>query len=301
MSRPFAVCVPARNEAQTIPTLFAALAAQTLPFPVPIALCANNCDDDTAAIAKEVAGRFDRIALTIVERHFAPANAHAGSARRCAMNLGAQIVGNDSGLLISTDADCRPPSGWIAANLAAAGEDHIVGGRILFDPQVPVPSAITGIQRRFDRYWQEVRAIEDGVDLLPWDAPPRHGDHTGASLAMTIGLYRRAGGVPSVATGEDIALVDAALAAGGRLMHPPAVWTHVSPRLDGRAAGGMAGVMREWLEAADAGTPIHVPHFDQWRRRAAWRRAHRLGNDAAGLAQAERALAPMACDMVLPE
>ncbi|AHE55952.1 glycosyltransferase [Sphingomonas sanxanigenens] len=301
MTRPFCVCVPARNEVDHIGTLIEALAAQTIASTIRVALCANNCSDATADVARAVARRFGNIALAVDERSFDAPAAHAGSARRGAMDLGVEMLQDDRGLLISTDADCRPPPGWIAANLAAAADDHILGGRIDLDPQADAPIGILRLRARFDRYWQQVREIEDGLDPRPWDPPPRHGDHTGASLALTAALYRRAGGVPLIATGEDRALVDAAVAVGGRLLHPPGVWIWVSPRTDGRAAGGMADVMRAWADAADEGAAVHVPHFDQWRSRAAWRRDRRVRGLGRELILAERRLAPMICDMALPE
>ena len=298
MTRAFCVCVPARNEARHVSTLIEALRDQTIAQPVRLALCVNNSDDDTLAVARAVVGASDgKVVLDAIECTFEPALAHAGSARRAAMDLGAEWIGA-GGLLISTDADCRPPPEWIAANLAAAGEDMIVGGRILLDAEEAAPASLLALKRRFDLYWEKVRAIEDAIDPLPWDVPPRHGDHTGASLALDVSLYRRAGGVPLLATGEDRALVAAAVAAGGRLAHPSAVWTRASARTVGRAADGMALDMRRWLEAiADDLTP-RVPAFDHWRRRAEWRRDQRARD--ADVAGAESMLPAMPCDMALP-
>jgi len=295
MTRAFCVCVPARDEAERLPILLHALAAQTVTAPVPVSLCVNNSRDGSADVARRVADALGyRLALTIVERDYPPDLAHVGSARGCAMDMGADLLGDDRAVLISTDADCRPPRDWIAAILAAIEDDRIVGGRIAIDEAEPLRAEQFAIRARLDRYWEEVRALEDAIDPLPWDAPPRHGDHTGASLAMTVGLYRSAGGVPPIACGEDRALVENARAVGGRLVHPPAVWTRASPRADGRAPGGMA----ETMATLGRDVPM-VPAFEHWRRRAEWRRATRVRGEAA-LVEAERLLPPMACDMALP-
>lgn len=302
MNRAFCVCVPAREEADRIATLIAALAAQTVDRPVPIALCVNNSDDGTAIAAADAAARAEgRVELHVIERTFEQHLAHAGSARRAAMALGAGVVGEDDGLLISTDADCRPPPEWIAANLEYAGRDRILGGRIALDEQESVARAIATLRQRFDLYWQAVRAIEDIIDPLPWDPAPRHGDHTGASLAIEVALYHRAGGVPLLESGEDRALVDAAVQAGGILVHPPAIWTRASARTSGRAAAGMADDMQRWERAVVHNEPLRVPAFDHWRARAAWRRRHRLLSPNAPVSLAERLLDPMPCDMALPE
>jgi hypothetical protein len=297
----FCVCVPARNEANHVGTLIDALAHQSVDRPVPLALCVNNSHDTTAQTAlAATAQTAGRVELHLLECIFDPGLAHAGSARRAAMALGADLVG-ETGLLISTDADCRPPQDWIAANLACARPDRIVGGRIELDEGEPLAGPIASLKLRFDQYWQAVRAIEDEIDPIPWDAPPRHGDHTGASLAIGVALYRRAGGVPAIASGEDRALVDAAILAGGQLVHPPSVRTRVSARTEGRAQRGMAADMRRWLQASAGHVDLMVPAYDHWRKRATWRRRHRQQHGHARLPAAERLLDPLPCDMPLPE
>lgn len=121
-TRSFCVCVPARNEAARLPVLLDALAAQTVDGIIPVMLCINNSDDDSIAVAHAVAHRHrGRLDVGISSRTFAPAVAHAGSARGHAMEQGHARLGG-TGVLISTDADCRPPttaSG--SANIITAG------------------------------------------------------------------------------------------------------------------------------------------------------------------------------------
>ena len=145
-----------------------------------------------------------------------------------------------------------------------------------------------------------MRAIEDEIDPLPWDPAPRHGDHTGASLAIRADIYRMCGGVPLLASGEDGALVRAAVAMGARLAHPADVHIAVSPRLDGRADGGMASAMRQLYKVAEDGSRPIAPAFDHWRERALWRRRLRARADGHALiARREPLLPPMPHDMVL--
>ncbi len=300
MTPPFCVCVPARNEAARLPILLDALAAQTIGAPIRVALCVNNSDDGSGDVARRIGRRFPHLDLRVDERRFAPGQAHAGSARRGAMDLGAALLDADDGVLISTDADCRPPPGWIAAIVAEMHPDRIVGGRIVIDEDEPLPAAAHELRSRWDIYWETVRGIEDSIDPRADDAAPRHGDHTGASLALSVGLYRAAGGVPPIPHGEDRALVENAVLAGGRLVHPSSVWTRVSPRTDGRAAGGMAGDMARLFADADAGAAPAVPSFDRWTQRARWRREHRMLHDDRAVVLAERELPPMPHDMPLP-
>lgn len=303
MTRPVVVCVPARNEAKRLPVLLEALARQTLSSPVYIALCVNNSTDGTVEAAQAATAKVEgRLRLNLHICEFPPAHAHAGSARRAAMDLGADWFGDDNALLVSTDADCRPPADWLEANLANAGPMRIVGGRIELDElEADTWPLLFDLRSRFDDYWSKVREIEDGVDPVPWDPPPRHGDHTGASLALTAGLYRAAGGVPLIPSGEDRALVAAALAVGGELIHPQSVWTRTSARPVGRADGGMSEEMRRWLATGSDGVDPKVPAFHHWQSRALWRRAMRPALGPGELMLAEAKLPPMPCEMSLPK
>ncbi len=302
-SVPFCVCVPARNEQRRLPILLAALAAQDHRGPIAVALCINNSADGSVEVVQQAADRWrDRLDIRVDVDWFAPHRAHAGAARRAAMDAGLARLGSaPSGVLISTDADARPPRTWLSANLAAlaAGAD-MVGGRLVIDEAEDLPRSMVALQQLWDAYWAAVRAIEDDLDPSPFDPSPRHGDHTGASLALTAEAYRQAGGVPELPTGEDRGLVIAAQAQGARLVHPLSVWTRVSPRLTGRAAAGMADHMARLFVQARDGDPILAPDFRHWRQRAAWRHAQRAraGGDQ-GLSRLEAQLAPMPLDLDL--
>jgi hypothetical protein len=298
----FCVCVPARDEADRLPILLDALARQDVDGPVRVSILINNTvDDSVAAVARAQAAWGERLHLAVACHDLPPERAHAGTARRLAMEAGLARIDPDCGVLISTDADTRPPPDWISAMLCAidAGLD-IVGGRIVVDDAEPLAAAMDAMQIKLDRYWACVRAIEDDIDPCRWDPAPRHGDHTGASLAILAPLYRAAGGVPAIPAGEDRALVEAAVAAGGRLGHPMSVWTRVSARTIGRATGGMADHMQALSVRVARGEPTFLPSFDQWRARAAWRRMRRdqPGGDA-GVARDEPLLPAMRCDMPL--
>ncbi|WP_374274203.1 glycosyltransferase family A protein [Brevundimonas sp.] len=297
----FCVCVPARNEAARLPVLLEALAAQDLGHRTPVFLWVN---DTPSADATEERLRLARTSfadrLDLRWRIDAEASTvpHAGAARKAVMDWGAAELGPD-GVLISTDADTRPPPDWVRLTLEALdGPADVIGGRLARDDRDPGDEALERQARLWDDYWTAVRAIEDALDPRAWDPPPRHGDHTGASLAMTAATYEAAGGVPLLPTGEDRALVDAARAAGALLAHPPDVWTRVSVRLTGRAAGGMADELVR--RKAAAGLPIMAPSLDHWRRRALWRRRTRgASGDDRRVAIEERDLPTLPCDMNL--
>lgn len=295
------VCVPARNEARRLPVLLDALAAQDWPGPVPVCVGINNTTDESIAMIDAARQRHrGRLSVHIAQADFPPDLAHAGSARRLAMDAGLAVLSHaDDAVLVSTDADTRPPRDWLASTAAAFAEGaDVVGGRLDIDPAEPLPAPVQRLRDAWDLYWAAVRAIEDDIDPRPWDPAPRHGDHTGASLAIRAEVYRSCGGVPLVATGEDVALVNAALAAGARLVHPASVYTCVSPRLDGRAQGGMAAAMQDLVDAAQSDAAQMAPSFDHWRARARWRRDLRAlpGGDIL-IARQEPLLPPMPREM----
>lgn len=297
------VCIPARNEADRLPIVLDAIAAQNWPKPILVIVVINNSTDDSLAAVKQASTRhLGRLVLHAEFVTFPPDLAHAGSARRLAMDSGLALLPNrQNGVLISTDADTRPPPEWLTniAHALSRGVD-MVGGRIEIEPDEPLPPRVIALRLAWDRYWHKVRAIEDELDPLPWDPAPRHGDHTGASLAITAELYVRCGGVPPLPSGEDCALVTAALAQEGRLSHPADVFTFVSPRRDGRAQEGMAQSMQTLFECAAREAAPSVPGFHHWRERAVWRRQLRARPEGHALvAQAEQHLPAMPHDMVL--
>ena len=307
---PCVVCIPAKDEAEAVPRLLAALAAQDVASPAAplrVLLLANNCTDGTAAAARATA--HPALALRVVDAQLRGIEAHVGFARRQALALGLDWLHQDrvpEGVLVSTDADAVPPPEWIGAQLRAleAGAD-CVGGRIALDESIPLPPALLAVRDRVARYWAAVRGLADHLDPLPWDPAPRHGDHVAGSLAIRAGLYAAVGGLPPLPTGEDNALVAAVERFGGRVRHAPEVFVRVSAREDGRAAGGMASEMVKWRRLGETGAPYLLPAAAFWQallqRRAALRQAFRQGildeplaslaaecpNDIAFLARAE--------------
>ena len=292
---PAVVCIPARNEAERLPRLLRALAAQnglSADAPLKVVIVVNNCTDGTveAVHAIERSGALDTLALHLIEATFAAAEAHVGTARRRALDAGADWLeseGSPEGVLLTTDADARLSSGWIAANLRALEKAEIVGGRLVIDDEGAADSALAAFHARVERYWSGVRALEDALDPPPHDPAPRHGDHTGGSLALRASLYRAVGGLPALPRGEDNALVAAVQRAGGRLRHCPDVSVRVSARTAGRTEGGMATEMLRRARVVREGEAYRLPVAAHWERiilrRAALRRAYREGTAPAAL------------------
>jgi hypothetical protein len=273
------VAIPAKNEAERIGPCLLALSRQT-SGPDAVLLLLNGCTDRTLAItqALSVVAPYQ---LHIHSHTFRPAMASAGHARRLAMQRAAALVGR-RGILLTTDADSVVAEDWVERNLLAlsAGAD-IVCGRAIIDPVEAtfIPShlhADDALECELTELMDRIAALLDPDPADPW---PRHTEAAGASLAVTVEAFRRVGGLPAMASGEDRAFVRALMRRDARVRHDPTVKVTVSGRIHGRAPGGMADTIRRRMRRQDEFTDESVePAVDAYRRidfrrrvRLAWR------------------------------
>ena len=268
-----AVAVPVRDEAARLPALVASLARQRRLDGRPLAdghaevlLVLNNCTDGSAAVARALAARHPRLRLRVAEVTLPPARANVGTARGLAMDAAAarlRAVGRPGGLVLTTDADSCVAPDWIAATEAevAAGADA-VGGRICLLPRerAALPPSVRRSLVLDIGYRRALERVHALYVPAPHDPFPRHHQHYGASLAMTADAYAAAGGVPAVASNEDVGLARALVRSGARLRHSYRVRVWTSARTVGRAPAGMADALAAWagqrgpawVESADA-------------------------------------------------
>ena len=89
----FVDAVPVKDEEERLPACLRALAQQRdqLGQPIPptlvrIVVFANNCTDQSASLARRL-GECLSLDLRVVEARLPPTTAHAGNARRAAMDL----------------------------------------------------------------------------------------------------------------------------------------------------------------------------------------------------------------------
>jgi len=256
--RRLAIAVPARNEAERIETCLGRLVDLTRDARIAeacVVVLANNCDDDTegraAAMARRHPGR-----IVVAAAALPPERANAGWARRLAMDAAAARLAAPGDVLMSTDADTLPAADWLVRTL-----DHIdegwdaVAGQARLDPaelrRLPDSHRLRFAQvRRYQASLDRLKAAQDPSE--PW---PRHFYEGGASIALTLGAYRRIGGAPTPPVGEDKALFDRVRLFGGRVRHPTDVCVVTSARLVGRAPGGASDTLARWAEQA-ATAPI---------------------------------------------
>ena len=249
---PVAIAIPAHNEADWIARCLEALDQQLDGVGCNVVLLVNNSTDTTAAIARSMRPRLSFI-LDVIEHDFPSKQRTAGQARRLATELAAGKLLPD-GVLLSTDADGQVAPDWLAANLfhIRQGADA-VAGRAVLDPAdaAAIPAVLHEDDARECAYGALLDEIDHLIDPDPADPWPRHTEHSGASICVTLGAYRRAGGIPPVAVGEDRAFYTALRRADARIRHAPEVCVTVSGRIEGRAVGGMADTIRRRLVTPD--------------------------------------------------
>ncbi len=270
---PFAVAIPARDEEVLLPRLLESLVVQTSGWADGhIFLVANNCTDGTAEVARRFA---PRLPIAVIDTVYPAKNAHVGTARKAALDAACEWLDarHPNGVLLTTDADAHVPNDWLSNNLRALERCDIAGGRLVVDHDA---IDVSPLQDSIDAYWAGVRAIDATIDPLSHDPPPRHGDHTGASLAFRTSLYRRLGGLTPLPSREDVDFVDRAVRAGARLAHPPDINVRVSARTAGRADGGMAAEMLRRQSLQERADIYLLPHPRDWIDRSLSRRRLRL-------------------------
>lgn len=243
----YAIALPARDEEDRIVACLKACHAAMTRWPVPgvIALVVNNSRDRTARRARDWARR-SGTHVHIEEVDFPDNLAHAGSARRAAFDCARRYVDPD-GYLLTTDADSRPTSGWVEANLRALtlGKAALVCGTFYLEANdyAQLPVDVRERSALEDRYRKTALELDSLLDPDPLNLWPFHGRVSGASLAMSAVAYDFVGGSPVVPCAEDRALARRFMSHDLPILYCNSARVITSGRLLGRARGGMADTM----------------------------------------------------------
>jgi hypothetical protein len=274
-----------KNEAKRLPACLAALADQRDRVGRPlerevfgIIVFANNCSDDSGGVARALRDQLS-LALRVVEVSLVPGAAHAGNARRGAMDAALDWLAEDlatDGVILTTDADSRVSPDWIVSNLEAirAGADMVLGQICLDEEGDLLPEALHRRGQLESEYEALLTELDARIDPLPYDPWPRHATISGASIAITRKIYEELGGLPRVPLGEDKALVAALIRIDAKIRHDPEVLVTTSGRCYGRAPGGVADTLRLRSEVPDALCDEALEPFRVALLRAKWR--HRV-------------------------
>ncbi len=267
--------IPVRNEARRLPATLRALAAQVEldgsrfdPRRFEVIVLANNCTDSSADAVRRFAARHPGLAIHAVEARFPRPVSHVGHARACLMNHAcerlARTAGAD-GVIASTDGDTQVAPDWLAATLAEiASGAEAVGGRIVTGDDTVLPPALRRLARRDETYQRLRVRLEHALDPDHADPWPRHHQHFGASLAVTVRAYQRVGGLPPEPFLEDEALYQALRRHDLNVRHSTSVTVVTSSRRAGRVAVGLSWQLREWAARAAANEDARVADPARW-------------------------------------
>ncbi len=237
---PCVVCIPARNEAEHLPSTLDALAKAFGRLPgrgssrlgeVIIAL--DGCTDDSRAIINARARTFPvNIRIVDVAPHPVP---HAGRVRRAAMEEGVRAFPLDEVVLFTTDADTRVHPDWLVNTLSHMNNSDFVCGDIWRDNE-----AGHVIRSPHEHHNQALHRLRRHIDPVAHDSDDPHPQGSGASLAMRRDTYIAIGGCPDMPSDEDVTMVRAARERGYRVRQPRDVSVLRSSRRNVRATGGPA-------------------------------------------------------------
>jgi glycosyltransferase involved in cell wall biosynthesis len=278
LSALIAIGIPVKDEAESIGNCLHALANQINSPKREVVLLLNNCEDATAEVVR---GMPPVSCMQLHVRHVVlpKEQANAGHARRLAMEFAAELVG-PHGILLTTDADSQVAPDWIEKNLSSLRQGaDVVAGRADLDPAdaARIPLRLHQDDARECMYADLVDEIDALIDPELSDPWPRHSEHSGASIAVTVDAYRLAGGIPAVALGEDRAFFESLRRVDARIRHAPEVRVTVSGRIFGRARGGMADTIRRRFNKSDDTLDDRLEPASDAFRRSLLRKYLRIG------------------------
>ncbi|GAY08021.1 glycosyltransferase family 2 protein [Pseudonocardia sp. N23] len=241
-----AVVVPAHDEEALVGGCLEALdealdAAVREVADLRIAVCVvlDRCSDATPRVVRDAVGRWHRPA--VVRTVVTTGDRTVGELRTLGLDDAVRRLGDvppGRVWLLSTDADTRVPPTWVRDHLrhAGAGADAVVG-MVDLDGLTLLPD---DVQCRY------TDLVDAGI------TPDAHTHAYAANLGVRADAFQAVGGFPVVAAGEEHALLAALRGAGRRIVTPVGLRVRTSARTHGRAAGGLADLLRD-LGARTAG------------------------------------------------
>ncbi len=222
MTQHVGVVIPARDERALIGRCLdsVVLAAAATDARVTIVVVADDCSDDTAALARH----YDEVIVREVGA------ASVGIARAAGSRV---ALGAGCWWLAHTDADSVVPVNWIVEQLRLAelGHDVVIG---------TVRPDFDDLSAAHVRQWHETHL------------PGRPNGHVhGANLGLRSSTYLAVGGFHPLDEHEDNELVVRLMAMNASIIASDDAEVMTSGRTQGRTAGGYAGHLREIAEALE--------------------------------------------------
>ncbi|WP_369829410.1 glycosyltransferase family 2 protein [Mycobacterium sp. E2462] len=219
--------IPAHNERGKLPACLRAVltAALCAPLPVTIVVVLDACDDGSVDLAGEYGP----------DVHFISVDArNVGTARAVGFGYARSVLGDGVRearcWYATTDADSRVDPGWLVHQIAV-GADMVLGVVRVTDWRQH-PAAVA------DRY-------QRGYEAALGSSGADHEHVHGANMGFNARAYWRVGGFRSLATGEDLDLVERFEAANYSIHRDTDLSVITSARTQARAPFGFAHHLRQ--------------------------------------------------------
>ncbi|WP_162924825.1 glycosyltransferase [Rubrobacter indicoceani] len=249
-----AVVVPAKDEERRIGACLDALAGQVgvgaSEYEVLVVL--DGCSDATAEVVAGRRARHPDLALHVLDGP----DRGVGAARKLGMDVACRRLASVCGpgaLIASTDADSVVAPDWLSAQLLLVeGGAGAIGGRIeLAGGGSDLPKHV------LDWYEEQSRRRYARVISTGPETPQEHWQFSGASMSVTVEVYRRVGGLQGVRYLEDEHFEQTLEEAGVGIFRSSSVRVTTSTRTTGRAERGLATDLFRVVNGAacDAGAP----------------------------------------------
>ncbi|MDB5641630.1 MAG: glycosyl transferase, partial [Hyphomicrobiales bacterium] len=211
-----AVAIPVRDEEERIAACLEALAraarhAHEKVHVRSVTLLLNNCTDASGTVVEDLRAQLP-FPIHVIDVALPPERAHAGAARRMVADHAARSLDatGQAGVILVTDADSCVSRDWLSTHAAAFAQGaDAVAGVVRINPSdlAHWPADLRRRELAEARYSALLSQIAHVVDPDPLDPWPRHDQASGANLGVTLAAYRRSGGIPEIALGEDRAFV----------------------------------------------------------------------------------------------
>jgi len=222
------IVVPAHNEFSRLSRCLGAIRTATTAAAVPtsVVVVLDDCSDDSENLAAQWGP----------DVHFLPIDErNVGAARAAGFRYAKSTLG-DAGSRIwyaTTDADTEVGNDWLVRQLGSSADMVLGGVRV----------------GQWRHHSEEVAELYEARYRA--EAPHRHHVH-GANMGFSSDAYWRVGGFASLASGEDVDLVERFRAAGYRIHWDDTLWVTTSDRRIGRAPNGFADHLKEVSQEVEA-------------------------------------------------
>ena len=250
------IIVPVKDEETNLYGMLDALRQQVTPLgnAVPaefyeVLLLANNCTDNSYALAKAYQLLHPGFQLHVEEIFLEKPHAHIGTVRRLLMDEAYQrfqAPDKPDGIIISTDGDSRVDSCWLHYIFTEFENGcDVVGGRIISEYSKS-PSRKFHLKDVGYRYL--VSHLESQLDPCAFDPWPRHFQCFGPSTAVKCSIYEKAGRLPILPYLEDENFRKALIRIDARIRRSPWVKVYTSSRESGKVDFGFSIQLNEWTK-----------------------------------------------------